>query len=135
MIAMMSVFTTVATVAATVVTVSAIAYAQKRKKDSKPMTFEEFINLDSKKNDDFIALKSAELKMKYQGGKCTISFPEGEKVHSESKLYFKGKTDDDWKETVLTFDIPVSQFSDDNATQEKLKKLKSEPLIFDIDPE
>jgi len=124
-------FSPLLTSLAVVATVGASALAWKKKKASEPMTFEEFLKIDSKKNDNYIILKSAELKMKYVKGLCTITRENENMVHSSSLFYFTDDKDE-YREVNLTFDIPIKDFSDDEETLNKLEELIQNPMSFEI---
>lgn len=73
--------------------------------------------------------------MKYVKGICTISIDDEEEfVRSESTLYFSDPKDEsaDWREVLLTFQIPITYFTEDDETQSQLIKLKEQVLSFDI---
>lgn len=82
------------------------------------ITFDMFLKKASDKIDSFIYDSSKREKINYYGGKCKISISEHEtkKIKVENKIF--GKDDSGkWKESYLSYYVPITKFSTDSDTQ------------------
>jgi len=70
-----------------------------------------------------------ELADKFEGGKCTISADKNS-VNVNAELY--STENEEWSKKNITYSVPVSRFSKDEATRNKIKELRNEPNRFDI---
>ena len=100
------------------------------KKKVSAMTLDDFIR-ESKE----IAYQHKKEKERISGSKpmgikCTVS-SDDENVISIMEMY---SIDDNkqWTKSTITHKKAVSEFSDDSATQEKIRKVRTNPMKFNI---
>ncbi len=113
-----------------VVAVGLSLFVSTKKKKSSTMTFDDFVS-ESKE----IALRHKKQKERITesrsvGIKCRIS-SDDENVTSVMEMY---SIDDhqQWTKSTITHQQAISMFSDDSATQEQIRKVRTNPLKFDI---
>ena len=100
---------------------------------SKKITFDEFIELSSDMADDFMNTEKEKNNVQCFGGDCIIyvSDETPDKVTVKLKIYGKdsfGK----WKESSITYNRMVADFSNDSETQKQLQEIRSEPLKMKV---
>ena len=70
-----------------------------------------------------------ELGDKFEGGKCTLT-ADNNSVSANAEMYFI--ENENWNKKQISYTVPVSHFSKDDATQSKLEELRTSPKNFDI---
>ena len=103
------------------------------KVSKQKITFQEYLEQISKIADEYMLKEEKKSGMQFIGGDCKICrFPETMDIVSVQMKIYSKDSDENWQTSTMEDKMPVTAFAEDEETQAKLEKLKTEALQMKV---